>query len=452
MVKKLKQDGFFWCYEEPIKQAVQKATPPTPVWLSKDYLPGLKEAKEFNIDLMSDDDMQLSFNNKDKLIFDIECYENYFLVAFKSVVTGKVFFFEMKEDTNLNIRYITWVINNFTLIGFNSLNYDLPILNLALAEKSCAELKQASDDLILRNMRPQDVLKKNHVKKLSKLDHIDLIEVAPLDGSLKIYSGRLHCKKMQDLPFDPDITLNDNQITILRWYCVNGDIVNTLDLYNALKTELELREEIGRRYKIDLRSKSDAQIAEAVIKWNLEKRGITSVQQPEISPGTYFYYKAPSNIKFNNLDILERLEKNPFFITYSGKPVACYYADFIDWSDNKDSLRLNPEGEWVRKPKDWKYNPITINGTEYTMGVGGLHSVEKSVSYYSNEEFTLKDVDVESYYPRIILNNCLYPEQIGNRFLQVYNGIVEERLKAKHKIAELKKEIESLENELKLLS
>jgi hypothetical protein len=96
------------------------------------------------------------------------------------------------------------------------------------------------------------------------------------------------------------------------------------------------------------------------------------------------------------------LSKNPFFITETGDIAACYYADFITWG--REALRLSPSHEWVKKPDNFVYNPIVINGTEYTMGMGGLHSVEKSVSYYSDDNHILKDVDVESYYPRIILN------------------------------------------------
>jgi len=433
--------GLFWddTPEIKIKKEKVKAIPPEPVWLYDTYLPGLQEAIKFDISLFTIESLQTAQINKEPLVFDLECYENYFLAAFKSVVTGKICYWEMTTHTKLERELLEWVVSNFTLISFNGWNYDIPILTLALAGRNCAVLKQATNDLIQYGIRPYDILKNYKVKKIKKLDHIDLIEVAPLSANLKLYGGRLHCHKMQDLPFHPDKLLSPEQIAITRLYCVN-DLDNTELLYNSLRTELELRDELSAKYGIDLRSKSDAQIAEAVIKSDLSKRGMGKINIPEVVPKVFFYYKAPEFIKFQHLDILERLANNPFFIKDNGKPAACYYADFIDWGDK--SLRLSPDGEWVRKPKDWVYKPIIINGTQYTMGIGGLHSVEKSISYYSNEEYTLKDVDVESYYPRTILNLKLFPKQIGSIFLNIFDIIVRQRIRAKQE--KRKKDADSL--------
>ena len=74
---------------------------------------------------------------------------------------------------------------------------------------------------------------------------------------------------------------------------------------------------------------------------------------------------------------------------------------------------------------------MQIGQTTYQMGIGGLHSNEKKTTLRSDEHYMLVDKDVVSYYPRIILNQGLYPEHLGVDFLQVYRGIVEKRLAAK---------------------
>jgi DNA polymerase elongation subunit (family B) len=63
----------------------------------------------------------------------------------------------------------------------------------------------------------------------------------------------------------------------------------------------------------------------------------------------------------------------------------------------------------------------------YRMGIGGLHSSESCVAHRG----LLTDRDVRSYYPRIILNEQLYPSHLGEHFLTVYSGLVERRLEAK---------------------
>ena len=74
---------------------------------------------------------------------------------------------------------------------------------------------------------------------------------------------------------------------------------------------------------------------------------------------------------------------------------------------------------------------ICIGSGTYTMGIGGLHSNESCSSHVSNENVFLKDRDVVSYYPSIILNQSLYPAHMGEAFLEVYQGIVSQRIEAK---------------------
>lgn len=412
------QTGFFWDdYVEPkVKKEKINRIPPEPVWLYDSYLPGLEEATAFNVELFTVEELKQAWLNKEPLVFDIECYRNYFLIAFKSIKTGKVCYWEMFEDSKLETASLEWLINNFTIISFNGWNYDIPILSLALNCKPCKVLKQATDDIIQLGLRANDILKNYKCGKL-KVDHIDLIEVAPLSASLKMYSGRLHCHKMQDLPFHPDKTLNPEQIAITRLYCVN-DLDNTILLNESLKTELELRNDMSNTYKVDLRSKSDAQIAEAVIRTSLQKRGGGRIQKPVMTPGRIYHYQAPRFLKFESplmQWVLKLITTTPFVTSEFGK---------------------------VGLPEVIGNAPITMGTSSYKMGIGGLHSKEKSMSFKANDEYMIKDVDVESYYPRIILNLALFPEQLGRSFLNVYNEIVETRINAKRN--KRKKEADSL--------
>ena len=82
-------------------------------------------------------------------------------------------------------------------------------------------------------------------------------------------------------------------------------------------------------------------------------------------------------------------------------------------------------------PTKIKKAKINIGNSTYNMGIGGLHSTEKSQCFASDETTVLIDRDVASYYPQIILNQKLFPDHIGKEFLQVYKSIVDRRLEAK---------------------
>lgn len=389
----------------------EKRQPPEPVWLSPDYLPGLEEARRFDIPLLTDEELvQLSLEvlrtgKRHKLVFDIESYGNFFLIAFISIELGKVTYLELSEDAQLDCRKLKWIFDNFCVVGFNSNNYDIHIAAMAVHGCSTAMMKSATAAIIEHGERGWDVLKHYKVPKL-ECDHIDLVEVAPLFASLKIYGGRMHSKRMQDLPFHPDTVLTEPQRAIVRWYCVN-DLTTTVELHNQVLKELELREEMSKEYGVDLRSKSDAQIAEAVIGAEVEKLNHCRAHRPQIEPGTAYRYRVPHFIRYSTPlmnSVLTKVANANFIVSEHGN---------------------------VGLPQELKDLSITMNQSTYRMGIGGLHSTEKSTAHFSDHNYRLIDKDVTSYYPMIILNLGLYPHHLGPNFLLVYRSLVERRVQAK---------------------
>lgn len=401
--------GFFWDDTpppKPPKAEKPKRTPPERTWERPDYLPGLQEAMEFRVSQFEDWELAISAAKRERLVFDIECYENYFLIAFTSLASGKVIYFERTPNHDFNADKLRWIINTFCLVSFNGINYDMPILALALAGKSTSQLKYATNEIIVNGSRPSDVLRTFKVKKLNT-NHIDLIEVAPLRASLKIYGGRLHAPRMQDLPFNPEVILSPQQMAIVRWYCVN-DLTNTAILHESLKEQINLRESMGNEYKMDLRSKSDAQIAEAVIAEEIERLNGCRAQRPVIEPGTRYKYKIPH------------------FITYQ--------SGLMNWALDivRNANFIVSEDGNVGMPEELKALRLEIAGGVYRMGIGGLHSSEQCAAHYADANTLLIDRDVTSYYPYIILNQGLYPQHLGPNFLKVYRTLVERRISAKH--------------------
>lgn len=403
--------GFFW-RDEPVikvlKEQAPKRTPPEKTWLKPDYLPGLAEALAFQCTVMDDSMLLAARERRERLIFDCEVYRNYFLCAFTSLQTGHVAYVEMSDsEPELNINRLGWILTNFTCVGFNSYGYDVPIVSMALAGKTCTQIKDASDKIIVEQVRFSDVLRAYKVKKLKEIDHIDLMEVAPgVGASLKIYGGRMHVPRMQDLPFHPSTVLSFEQMAIVRWYCVN-DLTVTAFLHESLKEELDLRDQMTKEYGIDLRSKSDAQIAESVIGEELERINRQRPQKPTIEVGTCYRYNVPEFIRYETPLMnwaLGVVAGAPFIVADHG------------------SIEMPPE---VGKLK------LTIAGNVYRMGIGGLHSSETQVAHVADDETIIVDRDVTSYYPEIIRRLRLFPKHLGMNFLKIFGGIVDRRIAAK---------------------
>jgi DNA polymerase elongation subunit (family B) len=347
-------------------------------------------------------------------VFDVECYRNFFLVLFKRLDTGEIIRVQKSPNRVLNRTLLLHTLQTSLLVGFNSDVYDIPMIQLALKGYSVEELKGASDDIIQRDMKYRDFAQLHDISRPA-WNHVDLKEVAPLDASLKLYGGRLYCPKLQDLPIDPEAYITPETAATIVRYCQN-DLDITATLYKELEQQIQLRDEMSKVYKQDLRSRSDAQVAERVIAHEVAKINGVRPQAPKGLDGQSYKYRVPDFIQYRNptlQKLLAVIREADFTVGYSG------------------SIELPPE---------LKEKAVKVAGGTYRIGIGGLHSSETSCCHLADDNTLLVDRDVASYYPSIILNQGLYPQHLGEAFLTVYRTLVERRLAAKDAAKEAKKQ------------
>lgn len=348
---------------------------------------------------------------KDLIVVDCEVYPNYFLAAFQNIDTGKVIKIEARGEHSLlsdaNRRSLRTIMKTRHTFGFNSNNYDIPIICYALKGHTCEQICKLSNWIIGRNAPAWMTMREFDLKHDFK--HFDISEPSPgVKISLKLYGGRIHSQQLQDLPIEPNTHLTEEEMDATADYCQN-DLRTTIDLYRAVEDRIGLRAEMSERYALDLMSKSDAQIAEAVIRAELERSTRRIFKRPEVADGTTYRYNVPEFIHFTTPQLKEALQ-------------IIRNHDFE--LDNRGSIKL---------PKELKQMKINLGSSTYQLGVGGLHSTEKRQAIVPTDKQILADRDVASYYPNIILNLGLYPKHLGPKFLEVYRAIVDERLAAKAK-------------------
>lgn len=355
------------------------------------------------MNLLTDDELW-SLPTGTVFTFDIECYPNYFLVAFRELKSKKIVYFESTPDGPLDVAKLRRFIWRICMVGFNSENYDIPMLSYALAGASTSQLKSASDAIIYGALRPWD-FENQYRCSLPNINHIDLKEVAPLQASLKTYGGRLHCTTMRELPYEDKRILSRDEATNVLEYCCN-DLEQTELLLIELAPHIELRESLTREYGKDFRSLSDAQVAEQIIKVELYRASGVTPKAPE-NPATVCRFNVPPYMGFQLPQLRSALET-----------IAA--AEF----------HIGANGSAVMPPEIAKLS-FAVGKMIYKLGIGGVHSTEKEAAHYADEETLLLDVDVASYYPRIIINQKLFPSHLGAIFLTVYNALVNKRLAAK---------------------
>jgi len=330
-----------------------------------------------------------------KFIYDIELDKSHFGVGFMNIKNKKVKQFNLHKDGQLEKLKKYLKKHQPLLIGFNSLNFDDMLLHFALKGKSIAQLYDICMSII-------DEGKRRYQFENINIQSIDLMEVAPSQAGLKLYGSRLMAKKLQDMP--EDYNNDDVDWDGIMQYNVN-DLELTLLLYKELEDALKLRRDLAKEYDlsvIDVLSKSDAQIAEYVFKNLLEYK--KPIRVSEVS------YEAPA---YTMVD--------PNSVTYE---VATKF--------NGTTFKIN-QGNGSPITPDWiKANDkVTIDGVDYTIGLGGLHSNEKSVAIKPQKGYVLANADISSMYPSLIINSGLYPTNFGEKWREVYTKFRDERLKLK---------------------
>ena len=354
--------------------------------------------------------------------YDTECYPNYWLLRFM-FETGHTIAFELHENQALTLEQRVSALNLFdlfTTVSFNGNYYDVPMIGAALQGYDTASLKMLNDKIIVEKLKPWEL----NLPEWKPADHIDVMEVAPGSGSQKQYAGRIHCKLLRDLPYDPSTVLTAAEKVHVFDYCGN-DLSNLRDLFEALRPQLQQRELLGERYGLDLRSKSDAQLAETVLKHRCEQATGSRIYKPDVNWNLKFNFKVPDYIAFNMpqlqraLDIVRRA-------TFGIRPPASMGIEGFE------------PGKCIAMPPELEGLAIVIGNSTYKLGVGGLHSQEKVAVHVSNEQYVLHDNDVAAYYPSLILNSGAWPPAMGRTFLTEYGAIKAERLAAKDRQKQLK--------------
>lgn len=349
------------------------------------------------------------------LIFDTECYINFFYLGVLRLEDGRRVGFEFSDRTDFDREMVRNFMRRNLSVGFNSRRYDLPMLYLALSGASNSDLKDASNHLIQNNVPYWQAERDLGIKIPEKLNHIDLFDTNPsvMDG-LKALNGRMHMPRLQELPYPHDAVLTHPQMDEVIEYCQLGDLDGTEELYKRMRGPIDLRSALGRDSGMELRSNSDAQVGERLIKQSIEQKTGQRLQRGIIPEGSKFKYDVPEWIGFET-------------------PYMKHVLQTVTGTD----IEIGKNGR-VNLPKEIRDLNIEFDGLNFTMGIGGLHSTEANRAVRSDAANVLIEGDVASQYPNIVMKLGLFPKATGPDFLDVYKGIIDTRIAAKRKNGELR--------------
>ena len=121
-------------------------------------------------------------------------------------------------------------------------------------------------------------------------------------------------------------------------------------------------------------------------------------------------------------------------------PLKDVILPFIKYKNPKFQQVLEDMKEQIVSSKERKSyeNKFVVSNLQYSVGIGGIHSINKPRIYVPKEDEYIGHLDVTSMYPSFIVQYGWFPTQLGKAGLDVYIDLYHQRLHAKHSGQKLK--------------
>ena len=384
----------------------------------------------------------MKIRNKVILVYDIEVFQNIFHCAIKDTETGKITLFEIsnrknqlqelveffKEFENVegswNNSYTTdYQFNtNKIFAGYNNIHYDNPIINYiidyynVMKDKTyieiCKSIFNLSKTILNSKEGEEGIWKKwKYQQWFESFDLLTMLYSTQLRVGLKEMQVTMQYPNVQEFVYDWDIPLVESKFDEMIQYNIN-DVESTSELLVRCKKDIELRIAIEDEYGVRVLSKDGVNIGMKII--------------------TQKYLEKTGQTWWDIKDLRSPMDKIPLKDVIL--PFVKYDSPILkDMLDTLKKQTVSPG----RKGYEYKF---IFNNLRYTIGVGGIHSVNDPEIIIPKEDEYLIDCDVASLYPSMLIQHKFYPKHLGPEFLEIYSKIREERLEAKHNGDKVKNE------------
>lgn len=335
-------------------------------------------------------------NNKIVLVYDIEIFPNCFHCVVKDTETKKKLRLEISQRRNdiekiikLFYRFpnVSWndnynttqeLLGKYIFCGYNNIHYDNPIINYIIFNSQellslywsdlCLKLFSLSQDIVTSTGEGfQSWHKWKYMIYFDTLDLLTMLYSTKLRVGLKEMQVTMQYRNVQE--YEGDFTQNLPLGKFEEMIAYNeNDVDSTEELLYRCEDDIKLRLAIEKEYGVKVLNKDGVNIGMKIITHKyLEKTGLTWNQIKDLrSPCDEIALKEVilPIVEFKTpllQDILQELKQQVVSPGRKG-----YEKHFL------------------------------LDEVEYTIGVGGIHTVNKPEQFIPEEGWIISDVDVAS--------------------------------------------------------
>lgn len=356
------------------------------------------------------------------MIYDIEVFPNTFHCVLLNTDNEELYKFEISERKN-QIRELVQFFTNpkYLLCGYNNKHYDDVVINYIIDYIDIMLCKSIYDVTLslfnlsqtIINLEDGNISKIKRWKYANYFESMDLLTMmfsSKLRVGLKSMQITMQYQNVQEYSGDFGSFLPKDKIDEMISYNVN-DVKSTYSLFNYLvkNGDIDLRLFIEQEYGFNALSMDSVKFGETLIakkvceELHINKRQLEQMRSPM------------DNIPLKDVILPFIRYKNPKF------------------QEALEDMKKQVVSSKNKKPGEKNYeNKFVVSGVRYSIGVGGIHSLNEPRIYVPKEDEYLGHLDVASMYPSFIVRYGWFPRHLGKAGLAVYTQIYHERIQAKH--------------------
>ena len=356
------------------------------------------------------------------MIYDIEVFPNTFHCVILNTDNEELYKFEISERKN-QIRELVQFFTNpkYLLCGYNNKHYDDVIINYIIDYIDTMLCKSIYDVTLslfnlsqtIINLEDGNISKIKRWKYANYFESMDLLTMmfsSKLRVGLKSMQITMQYQNVQEYSGDFGSFLPKDKIDEMISYNIN-DVKSTYSLFNYLvkNGDIDLRLFIEKEYGFNALSMDSVKFGETLIakkvceELHINKRQLEQMRSPM------------DNIPLKDVILPFIRYKNPKF------------------QEALEDMKKQVVSSKNKKPGEKNYeNKFVVSGVRYSIGVGGIHSLNEPRIYVPKEDEYLGHLDVASMYPSFIVRYGWFPRHLGKAGLAVYTQIYHERIQAKH--------------------
>lgn len=368
--------------------------------------------------------------NRRVIVYDVEVFPNVFHCCCKDTEDGTIYKFEISERKNQItelVDFFRWDSTNYVkdhpvdllhtrmFCGYNNHHYDDVIINYIIDywyklvdmpyHRVCQSIFNLSNTIVESEEGSIDKFKKwKYMNYFYSMDLLTMQFSQKLRVGLKTMQVTMHYKNVQEYDGDFNQYLPKDSIDDMIAYNIN-DVESTTELLNRLKDQVELRLFIEKEHGIDCLSMDSVKMAETFL---LEK------------------YSEKSGIPKN---VIKEMRSPMDYI-----PLKDVILPFIRYKNPKLQSVLEDMKKQVVYSKERKgyEKKFVLSNVVYSIGVGGIHTIHTPKIFLPNDDEYIGHSDVASMYPSLLIEYGWGPRHLGKLFCDLFAGLKDERLEAKH--------------------